>query len=276
MTGERAAQLAPWLSRWRLVPDGDPLTTPSSVLLPVRLDGAPAMLKLATVDEERRGGAVLAWWDGDGAARVLAREGFALLMERVDGSRSLAELARAGGDDAATRVLCAVAGRLHAPRRNPPPEAQPLAAWFEELWGVAERQGGVLARAAGTAAALLAAPREVAVLHGDLHHGNVLDGGGRGWLAIDPKGLLGERGFDFANIFCNPDLALALAPGRLERQLGVVAEAANLERERLLRWVLAYAGLSAAWTINEGDEPDVALPVAEIAAGLLGPNRPLR
>ena len=50
----------------------------------------------------------------------------------------------------------------------------------------------------------------------------------------------------------------------------MVAEAAGLERERLLRWVLAYAGLSAAWTINEGDEPDVALPVAEIAAGLLG------
>jgi aminoglycoside/hydroxyurea antibiotic resistance kinase len=42
------------------------------------------------------------------------------------------------------------------------------------------------------------------VLHGDLHHGNVLDFGLRGWLAIDPKGLLGERGFDFANIFTNP------------------------------------------------------------------------
>ena len=273
MTAAAIDPLAPWLSRWRLVPDGEPLVTPSSVLLPVRSNGAPAMLKLATVDEERRGGAVLAWWDGDGAARVLAREGAALLMERVDGSRSLAETARAGGDDAATRVLCAVAARLHAPRPNPPPEAHPLEAWFAELWGVAERQGGVLARAAEAATSLLAEPREVVVLHGDLHHGNVLDGGGRGWLAIDPKGLLGERGYDFANIFCNPDLAVAIAPGRLERQLDVVAEAAGLERERLLRWVLAYAGLSAAWTINEGNEPDVALPVAEIAAGLLGTDR---
>ena len=99
MTAAAIDPLAPWLSRWRLVPDGEPLVTPSSVLLPVRSNGAPAMLKLATVDEERRGGAVLAWWDGDGAARVLAREGAALLMERVDGSRSLAETARAGGDD---------------------------------------------------------------------------------------------------------------------------------------------------------------------------------
>ena len=270
MSSGRAAQVDSWLARWQLTPDGEPLTTPSSVLLPVRSGGVPAMLKLALVDEERRGGAVLAWWGGDGAARVLAREGAALLMERVDGPRSLAETARAGGDDAATRVLCAVAARLHAPRPNPPPEAHPLESWFAELWGVAERHGGVLARAAEAATSLLAEPREVAVLHGDLHHGNVLDGSERGWLAIDPKGLLGERGYDFANIFCNPDLALAVAPGRLERQLDVVAEAAGLERERLLRWVLAYAGLSAAWTINEGDEPDVALPVAEIAAGLLG------
>jgi streptomycin 6-kinase len=59
---------------------------------------------------------------------------------------------------------------------------------------------------------LLAEPREVGVLHGDLHHGNVLDFGVRGWLAIDPKGLLGERGFDFANIFTNP--ISQIRPGR--------------------------------------------------------------
>jgi streptomycin 6-kinase len=33
---------------------------------------------------------------------------------------------------------------------------------------------------------------------------DVPDFGARGWLAIDPKGLYGERGFDYANIFCNP------------------------------------------------------------------------
>ena len=65
--------------------------------------------------------------------------------------------------------------------------------------------GGILARCAEAARALLSEPREVGVLHGDLHHDNVLDFGVRGWLAIDPKRLVGERGFDFANIFTNPD-----------------------------------------------------------------------
>jgi streptomycin 6-kinase len=68
--------------------------------------------------------------------------------------------------------------------------------------------------------------------------------GPRGWLAIDPKGLCGESGFDFVNIFCNPDFALATAPGRLVRQATVVAEVAGLERKRLLQWILSYAGIS--------------------------------
>jgi streptomycin 6-kinase len=68
------------------------------------------------------------------------------------------------------------------------------------------------------------------VLHGDIHHGNILDAGQRGWLAIDPKGLIAERGFDFANMFCNPDLKTAVAPRRLARQASVVAEAADLDR----------------------------------------------
>lgn len=104
------------------------------------------------------------------------------------------------------------------------------------------------------------------VLHGDIHHGNVLDFSPRGWLTIDPKRLVGERGFDFANIFCNPGLAVATAPGRLARQAAVVAEAARLDRTRLLRWVLAYAGLSAAWTLEDGETPELALQVAELAA----------
>ena len=194
------------------------------------------------------------------------------MIERAVGDTSLVELARSRADDEASRILCAAAARLHAPRRRPPPPTLvPLARWFRELEPAAARHGGVLRLAAATARELLGEPREVVVLHGDLHHGNVLDAGPRGWLAIDPKGLVGERGFDFANIFCNPDLEVATAPGRLARQAYLVAEVAGLERERLLRWVLAYAGLSAAWTPGDGEHPALALAVAELAAAELAP-----
>jgi streptomycin 6-kinase len=255
-----------YLKLWNLIPDGDRIKTHASDLLPVRRDGVPAMLKIAHEDEERRGPGLMIWWDGDGAAGVLEHEGNAVLLDRAMGHRSLTQMARDGMDDDASRILCDAAARLHAPRTRQLPELIPLERWFAELWPGAATHGGIIEQAAATARALLDQPQELGVLHGDLHHGNVLDFGPRGWLAIDPKRLLGERAFDFANILRNPDLDLAKAPGRLARQATVIAEAARLDRGRLVRWVLAYAGLSAAWILSDRDDATLDLTVAEIAA----------
>lgn len=262
--------LAPWLARWRLTPDGDAFSTPfGSRLAPVRHEERPAMLKLAGGPEERDGAALMVWWDGEGAAAVLGHSGDALLMERALGEGSLADMARDNHDTAATLILCQAALRLHAPRpRPPPPTLRPLSAWFRALEPAAERHGGLIAKSAAAARDLLASPRDVAVLHGDLHHDNVLDFGARGWLAIDPKGLIGERGFDYANIFYNP-WPVAAEPGRLRQRLALVAEAAGLDPARLLQWILAYGGLSAAWTLESGmpeDGPWRALAIVEMAA----------
>jgi streptomycin 6-kinase len=130
----------------------------------------------------------------------------------------------------------------------------------------AAAQGGILSASAAAARALLANQRDVRVLHGDIHHANILHFGERGWLAIDPKGLISERGFDYANLFCNPDHATATAPGRLARQADVVAQAAGLERKRLLQWILAWAGLSAVWHLGDRSSPETAFAIAERAA----------
>jgi streptomycin 6-kinase len=265
--------VASWPAHWRLEPDGEPfVTTFGSRLTPVRQEGRPAMLKIAAHPEERDGAALMAWWDGDGAAKVLRHEGDALLMERAMGAESLSTMARDGRDFAATLILCRAAARLHAPRRRPPPATlKPLPEWFRALEPTAAREGGVFAKSAAAARDLLASPQEVAVLHGDLHHDNVLDFGAGGWRAIDPKGLIGERSFDYANLFFNP-WPTAADPGRLQRRLALVTEAAGLDPDRLLRWILAYGGLSAAWTLQDGlpaDGPWRALQITEIAAALV-------
>lgn len=263
------------LARWGLIPDGDPITTAAAQLLPVLRGSEPAMLKLSHGEDERLGGVLMTWWDGDGAARVLAQDDAAILLERATGPASLAEMARSGRDDEACRILCAAAARLHAPRPKPRPELVPLTSWFRDLEPAAARHGGILVRSAEAARALLAEPREVAVLHGDLHHDNVLDFGPRGWLAIDPKRLVGERSFDFANIFTNPDLAdptrpVATEPGRFARRLEVVVEASGLERRRLLQWILAWTGLSAAWYLGDDDPlATIDLAIAALAAAEL-------
>jgi streptomycin 6-kinase len=259
----------PWLERWGLMRDGEAIVTPASDLLPVLRGGQAAMLKVSHEEEERWGWLVLDWWDGEGAVRVLAHEGDGVLLERAIGSRSLVGMAAAGEDEEATRIICAAAAVLHGQRRAPPADLVPLSAWFAPLTERADRPG-VLGEAARTARRLLAEPREVVVLHGDLHHGNILDGGERGWLAIDPKRLIGERGFDFANVIRNPfELGIATAPERFRAQADIIADTAAIERKRLLEWTLAFAGLSAVWILDDGDDPATDMTVAELAAALL-------
>ncbi|MBQ8102161.1 MAG: APH(6) family putative aminoglycoside O-phosphotransferase [Afipia sp.] len=263
-----------YLRAWELIPDGAPIITRASHLLPVRQRGVAAMLKIADHDDERIGGAVMQWWNGEGAARVLARDDIAVLLERAEGSQSLALMARTRRDDEATKILCDVAARLHSPRSYPPPGLITLSQWFRDLGPAAAKHGGILVKSAEAARMLLAEPRDVCVLHGDLHHNNVLDFGARGWLAIDPKHLTGERAFDYANIFTNPDLdhpqwPIATIPERFARRLEIVTKAAKVERARMLRWILAWTGLSAAWYLDDGDPAEVDLRVAELASAEL-------
>jgi streptomycin 6-kinase len=149
-----------YLDRWNLILDGSPIVTHSGHLLLVRRRGEPAMLKLATEQEERFGGVLMEWWNGDGAARVLALDADALLLERAEGTASLAEMARNGRDDEACRILCAVAARLHAPRPGLLPELIPLLHWFRELEAAAPTHSGIFVRCAETARALLATARQ--------------------------------------------------------------------------------------------------------------------
>jgi streptomycin 6-kinase len=241
------------MAAWRLEADGAAFATHSSTLVPVRREGAALMLKLAHSLEEARGGRLMQAWGGAGAAQVLARRGPALLMERASRG-SLAGL----DDDAATRAIVAVAGRLRA-GAGPLPRLVPLRRWFRALLVARE---GVLGDCAAVARELLDDPRDEGVLHGDLHHGNVLAFGAAGWKAIDPKGLWGERAFEFAALFRNPDAGRALAPGRMERQGALVATLTGIAPRRVLAWVAAAAGLSAAWTLSDGGDAAAELALA--------------
>ncbi len=248
-----------YLTRWRLDLDGDPVVTRSGMLVPVRQAGRAAMLKVATEDEERAGNRLMVWWAGRGAAPVFAHDEDAVLLER-GGASLLGQ-----DDDTASRIACGTLDLLHEPRAGDPPPLVPLDVWSR---AIGAHRGGIFADSAAAWADLLAAPRDVCVLHGDAHHGNFLDFGPRGWLAIDPKGLIGERGFDYANLLCNPDHPGATDPARFARQVAVISAAARLDPRRLMLWALAYAGLSAAWFIEDGMAGRVATPmtVARIAA----------
>jgi len=243
-----------------------PTRTASSDLLPVRRDGAPAMLKIARTREEQRGASILQWYAGEGAVRVLEIDGSALLLERVRSDQSLAATSKSGRDDAATRILCAAVRTLHRTRRSATAVRPYSARCVVPSTRVSRSSAARTVEVGGPRAAGRHARGHSAAW--DIHHDNVLHDRERGWLAIDPKGLLGERTFDYTNIFCNPDLETATSPTVFSRRLDVVPDESKIDRERLLRWVFAYAGLSASWCMEDDDRGGVAwrLAIVEIAS----------
>ena len=248
---ESSRDMTERLAAWTVTPTGPGFSTASSELRPGTHRGVPVMLKIARVDEEVRGAALLQWWAGHGAAPVLAREGAATLMLRATGPRDLAAMAASGQDPAATEVLVRTALDLHdrpAPAASDGVVLIPLRDWFRDLLSSGSHDP-LLQRAAAGAELLLATTRaaDVAVLHGDIHHGNVLDFGDR-WAAIDPKGLIGHRAFDFANILCNP--TEAIASDNLTARLTTISRQANLAPTVLADWAIAWCGLSLAWAAH--------------------------
>ena len=246
------------LRDWGAVPTGETWDTPSSVLAAGVRDGLPVIAKVARVEEERRGGRLMAWWIPLGGLPVLEHDADAVLVRRATGARDLTAWATTGRDDEATEVLVATALALHA---MPAPPASvglvPLRTWFRDLVD-RPHPDPLLDRAASLVRDLLAEPGPEVVLHGDVHHGNVLDLGDR-WAAIDPKGLLGHPAFDLANLFCNPASEVAVA--RLDARLELVADRAGLDRGLLASWVGAWCGLSLVWAEPSG-HPSTASAIA--------------
>jgi streptomycin 6-kinase len=255
---------------WDLTADGTPFSTSSSELYPVLWRGHAAMLKIVTHADERNGAAALAWFGGLGAVEVLERDGDVLLMARAEGADDLVDMVARGEDDAATRIICSVTRRLHAPRAEAPPaELTPLSRRFRALFRVADASGADehYVAAAAMARRLLAEPLHEVVLHGDIHHENILRDPRGGWAAIDPKGLIGEATFDYCNTLENPvrNKDVVLASGRLRRQAEVIAEETGIALRRLLEFTFAFGALSECWGVEDGDATGFALAVSKIA-----------
>jgi streptomycin 6-kinase len=108
------------------------------------------------------------------------------------------------------------------------------------------------------------------LLHGDLHHENVLRSRREPWLAIDPKGVAGEPAYEAGALLRNPypRLLEEPEPGRLaSRRLDRLAGELKLDRSRLRDWAFAQAVLSAIWHLEDGDED--GWPFAMACAELL-------
>ena len=238
--------------------------TPSSLIAFGVRDGQRVVLKLTKgATDEARSGEVLKAFGAEGAVRVYEAEVGTVLLERLDPGEELVTLVRQGDDDQATRVLADVIARLQG--HEAPVETITVAEYgraFDWYVRTGNRQVPAdLVREAHTLYRNLAATqRTTMLLHGDLQHYNVLYDNQRGWLAIDPKGVVGELEYEVGALMRNPmELPeLYTQQARIERRLEILTSLLPLDRSRVLRWCFTQAVLSAVWGVEDGYkiEPD--------------------
>jgi streptomycin 6-kinase len=226
-------------------------------------DGTQAVLKVNFPEpESEHEPDALALWGGAGAVRLLAADAQrrALLVERcLPGT----PLWRVADEEQANRFAAEVLRTLWRALpsdHNFRPLAGEARRWASELPVRWERHGrpferALLDRAVAWIGELLASvpDEEIAVLHQDLHGGNVLRAERAPWLAIDPKPLVGDRAFDVASLLRDrrPELASEPHPvRRMRRRLDQLSEALELDRERMRRWAVVHA---LAWGMEEDE-----------------------
>lgn len=235
----------------------------------VTWSGKDAALKVYVgrdMRNEAHGFDLLSALDRQGAAQIYAvGPGYAVL-EWLDGP-SLGDLTRDGRDTAAAQALAQVAVQLHAHPVTviglPNLEdwcADLFTARFAPTCSPDLRQDIIIAQ--NLSRTLLADPRDVRPLHGDLHHDNVRRGP-RGWCAFDAKGVLGERTFELANALRNPTGANALIrdPARFAACVDLWSRNFDLDPARLRAWAAVKCALSIVWRadgpVAQDDEADL-------------------
>lgn len=216
-----------------------------------------AILKVlsSTETDEQRGAVALRYFDGHGAVRLLRYDDGAQLMEYAAGDE-LVTLVQRGEDETATRIIAQVIKQIHSvPQDAPYTGFLMLDRWFGALLQKAavDKQASIesiFVRSASLAERLLADQQEKRVLHGDLQHYNIRHSK-RGWLAFDPKGVVGERTYDCANALCNPVMPeLVHNEARLLNNAVILADTLALELQRVLAFTYIYACLNASWWLR--------------------------
>lgn len=257
---DSASPVGFYVDRWKLSEPVLVAETATSWVFKVSRRGSAAALKLIkpeALEDERRGGPMLVWYGGEGAARVYEIEDAAVLIEWLNG-HALSELVYQGKDATATDIICQIATQLRAGRAEPPPNLMPLPERFKPLfntdrgaWPFAARD--LVVRAQIVARQLLETMDEQVPLHGDLHHDNILFSP-RSWVAIDPKGLLGDPAYEVASCFINPWSATDTCadPERIERLLDAFEHRLGLDRVRMLGFAVAHAALTISWCLQSG------------------------
>ena len=257
-----------YLQLWNLTLEEPPLETRTSIIAKVRWQDQPCILKIAPKDGDEKTASVLKHYDGNGAVRLLQEQGNATLLERAVPGTLLSELVRKGEDDQATHILCDVIQKLHAKQTfvGTYVSVEDLKSGFEKYLSSGDTQisQDLVKEAQSIYGELVTSQEKPILLHGDLHHDNVLYDETRGWLAIDPKGYVGEPLYEVGALLRNPlnYPEISQNPECMKRRVSIICKRLGYAPKRVIAWAFSQAVLAGIWSVEDGESPQWAVEIA--------------
>jgi len=226
----------------------------------------PIILKLG-LDNAclKREALALKCFAGCGAVKVLAEDNGILLLERAVPGTSLKSYFP-DREQESIEIACVVIKKLHQasiPVSHNFPHIKDWLMALEKDWNIPNHY---LQKVRKLRDELLQTSETDVLLHGDLHHDNILQNGDE-WLVIDPKGVIGEPAYEVAAFIRNPMpelLTHADAPNIIHNRVTRFAELLELPSQRILDWCFVQAVLSWVWALEDGCDTSYFEQVAKI------------
>lgn len=107
--------------------------------------------------------------------------------------------------------------------------------------------------------------------HGDLHLENIIQNRNE-WLAIDPKGIIGEMAFEAAafDLLSNDELSdSSTTELKIVNRVKQLSTALDIDPNRLLQWIFLRIIISAQWFVEDNGDPSRVLKLAQHVYPLL-------
>lgn len=224
-------------------------------------DGTRVMLKTGLTDEFPSQPQALRHFDGHGMVQLLAYDELnaVMLLERLEPGTSLRAVE---DDEIAIEAAANVMRKIWRPlpqEHYPFPTVCDWGEGFARLRNLYDGGTGpfppaVFDKAEKLYVELSASMDEPVLLHGDLHQDNILSAGREPWLAVDPKGVIGEAVYETGALLRNfwPDiLSLPDPKSLMTRRIDQLSEALGFDRERIYGWGFSQAVLSVLWSFED-------------------------
>jgi streptomycin 6-kinase len=243
------------VSEWGIAVE-EAAQTPNSLVAFGRQRERAVFLKVTRRSSgEWRSGRVLQAFRGRGVVDALEQTDGAVLLERLVPGTALSDACVS--DEEATAIIAELIGQM-APA-SPAAQVPSAEQWGQSFERHAANPPPCIPKPLHDAAhrtdrALCASQAAVRLLHGDLHHHNVLLDSRRGWVAIDPKGVIAEPAFEVGAALRNPSgrAELFTNPVVVRSRVDTFARRLRLEPSRVLGWAFAQAVLAALWDWEDG------------------------